>query len=203
MKININNILLGLLLVLLSWQTFFNSDSKKDVQPIVINIPEFKGTTGTQIVEKSVPYTVFLNSGEKVNVDSDWKRKYEEAKDSLDKQDLYLQSIKINNYEKSVVKNDSTEIKLFATTRGSLLDYKVDYKFTPKPIEYTPKIISERPRLSMGFSVEGGVPTVPTANFLLKGTTYFENKKGNGFSLGYDTDKRAWVGIRKTFKIIK
>jgi hypothetical protein len=203
MKINLTNILLGLLLILLGWQTFFNVTPKVEPQPIVVNIPEFKGTSGVQVVEKVVPYTVFVNSGEKIDVDSDWKRKYEKAKDSLEKQDLYLQSIQINTYEKSIVKNDSTEINLFATTRGSLLDYKVDYKFTPKPIEYTPKVISERPTLSMGISVEGGVPTVPTTNFLLKGSAYFENKKGNGFSLGYDTDKRAWLGIKKTFKIIK
>lgn len=204
MKINVTNILLAILIILLSWQTFFSGKTEDKVQPITINVPEFKGTTGTQVIEKTTPYIIYLPSeGKNVSVDLDWKNKYDLAKDSLEKQELYLQAIKLNTYEKSIVENDSVSVKLFATTRGSLLDYKVDYKFTPKPITYTPEVISQRPRLSMGFSVEGGVPTVPTTNFILKGSTYFENKKGNGFSLGYDTDKRAWLGIRKTFKIIK
>ena len=55
----------------------------------------------------------------------------------------------------------------------------------------------------MGFGVEAGVPIIPTSNFLLKGDIYFENNKGNGFSLGYDTQQRVWLGVRKTFTLKK
>lgn len=203
MKINITNILLGLLIVVLGWQNFSKGEEEKP-QPITVTLPESYGSTGIQTIEKAVPYPVYIPStGENFNVDSEWKKKYENAKDSLEKQKIYLESIKIKEYEKKLVDNDTIEITGYARTRGSLLDYSVDYRIKPSSFSYTPDVIIKRPSLSMGLGVEGGVPLNPNTNFLLKGNLYFENSKGNGFSVGYDTDKRVWIGVRKTFKLKK
>ena len=203
MKINVTNILLGLLLVILIWQNFSDSEPVEP-QPITITLPETQGSSGVQVVEKYVPYPVYNNqTNEKYNVDAEWKRKYEEAKDSLEKQQLYLESIKINKYEETLVNNDTIEIKGSATTRGSLLDFNVDYRIKPSTFSYTPEIITQRPKLSMGVSVEGGIPTRVGSNFLMKGNIYIENRKGSGVNLGYDTENRIWVGVKKTFKIVK
>lgn len=204
MKINTTNILLGVLVIILMWQNFTSSNKNNDPQPITITLPEKYGTTGTQIIEQAVPYPVYLPStNQNIQVDAEWKKKYEEAKDSLEKKELYLQSIKINKYEKTLVDNDTIQITGFATTRGNLLDYSVDYTIKPFNLSYTPEVVKERPKLSAGFEVEGGIPTIPNTNFLLKGKVYFENKSGNGFGLGYDTENRVWIGIKKTFTLIK
>ncbi len=204
MKFNVTNILIILLIGIIAWQTFFDQEKEPLPQPITITIPESKGTTGTQIVEKVVPYPVYIPStGEKFNVDSEYKKKYEDAKDSLEKQKLYLESIRIREYNKKLVDNDTIEIHGTLKTRGSLLDYKIDYKIKSSNITYTPKIVTKRPKLSVGLGMQTGIPMNPETNFLMKGDIFFENRKGNGFSVGYDTDKRVWFGIRKTFKLIK
>lgn len=202
MKLNVTNILLGVLILILVWQNFFNQEVVEP-QPVTVTIPEASGTTGTQYIEpKVVVVQVPVGDNRNIEVDSYWKQKYEQAT-SRQKDSLYNEAIKINKYNDTVVDDDYVTIKANATTRGSLLDFKVDY--TRKNIDFTydPIVQIKRPSLSMGIGVEGGVPTVPETNFLLKGDVYFENSKGNGFSLGYDTDKRVWVGLRKTFKLIK
>jgi len=206
MKINVTNILLIALIVIMGWQTFSTS-SEEPVKDETIIIPEVKGSTGKKEVEQVVLQPIYLpSSNEKVNVDSVLKDKYEQAlkeKDSLTQRTLYLEAIKINKYEQILVDNDSIEIKGYARTRGSLLDYSVDYRIKPFNYTYTPKVIKKRPKLSMGLQVESGIPVLPTTNFLLKGGIYFENNKGNGFSLGYDTQQRLWIGVRKTFTLKK
>lgn len=207
MKVNVTNILLLLLIVIMGWQTFTRDRPDEEPKQEVITTPEVTGTTGTQTVEKVVLQPIYLPStNEKINVDSAWKEKYEQAlkdKDSITQRNLYLEAIKINTYEQVLVDNDSIEIKGYARTRGSLLDYSVDYRIKPIDFTYTPEIVTRRPRLSMGLDVEAGVPIVPTSPFVLKGDVYFENKKGNGFSVGYDTEQRVWLGLRKTFTLIK
>ncbi len=206
MKINVTNILLILLISIMGWQTFYNTDKTIPKEEIIV-VPEVKGTTGTQTVERVVIQPIYLpTTNQKINVDSAWKDKYEQAlkdKDSVSQRNLYLEAIKINSYEKVLVNNDSIEIKGYARARGSILDYSVDYTIKPYTHTYTPKLITERPRLSVGLGVETGVPMTSDINFLAKGNLYFENKKGNGFSLGYDTEKRIWVGYRKTFTLRK
>lgn len=207
MKINVTNILLLLLICIMGWQTFTRNQTNEEPKEKVVTIPEVKGTTGAQVVEKVVLQPIYLpSSNQKINVDSAWKEKYEQAlkdKDSVTQRNLYLEAIKINTYEQVLVDNDSIEIKGYARTRGSLLDYSVDYRIKSSDFTYTPEIITKRPRLSMGLGVEAGVPLLPTNNFLLKGGVYFENQKGNGFSLGYDTEQRVWIGLKKTFTVIK
>lgn len=204
MKVNVTNILLGALILLLSWQNFFQKTVEKEPAPITVTIPEYKGSTGERVIERVVTQPVYIPStNSTIQVDSEWKKKYEQSQDSLEKTKLYLEAIKIKKYEKTLVDNDTIKIKGFATTRGSLLDYTVDYTIKPTSFSYIPEVIKERPKLSAGFGIEGGVPTLPNTSFLLKGEIRLENKKGNGLSLGYDTQNRVWIGINKTFKIIK
>lgn len=207
MKINITNILLALLILIIGWQTFTRGDSNEPPIEKVITIPEVKGSTGKQTVEKVVIQPIYLPStNQRVNVDYELKEKYEQAlkdKDSVAQRNLYLKAIKINTYDKILVDNDSIQIKGYARTRGSLLDYTVDYTIKPYDYTYTPDIIKKRPSFSMGLGIDSGIPTNINTDFVAKGSLYFENSKGNGFAVGYDTDKRVWVGLRKTFTIKK
>lgn len=204
MKVNVTNILLGALILLLVWQNFLQKPVEKEPVPITVTIPEYKGSTGQKVIERVITQPVYLPSTkETVQVDSGWKKKYEQAQDSLEKNKLYLEAIKIKKYEKTLVDNDTIQIKGFATTRGSLLDYTVDYRIKPISLSYVPEVVTKRPTLSAGFGVEGGIPTLPNTSFLLKGNFKLENSKGNSINVGYDTENRFWIGINKTFKIIK
>ena len=100
MKANTTNILLIVLIVILAWQNFFSDKEIKAPTPITVNIPEIKGTSGERVIERIVTQPVYIKeSGETISVDSEWKRKYEEAKDSMEKHKQYIKAIKINKYE--------------------------------------------------------------------------------------------------------
>lgn len=201
MKINWTNILLIVLILLLALQFFSKEEEVEVVHPITITIPE-KSFEVKSVIEEYKSEPIIIREGEAAsNVDSKWKILYEQAKDSLEKERLYLESIKINNYEKILLDNDTVKVKGFATTRGSLLDYAVDVTIKPFDFQYKPEVVETRPSLSVGLGVEGGIPTQPDTGFPMKGTLYVENKKGIGYSAGYDTQGRVWLGVRKNFKI--
>lgn len=202
-KLNITNILIGSLIVILLWQNFFSKVEKQPV-PVTITVPEKNGTTGQKIIERVVTQPIYItDTKETITVDSKWKEKYEKAKDSLEKSKLYLEAIKIKEYKKILVDNDTIQIKGFATTRGSLLDYTVDYKIKPSSFSYTPKIVKQKPKFSMLLGVEAGVPTLPRNSFILKGELGLQNKKGNGIKFGYDTQNTFYIGLYKNITIIK
>ncbi len=202
MKINVTNILLGVLVVILIWQNISSNGEIKPPQPITITLPEKIGTTGVVEVEKLVRDTVYLPSKkEYIEVDRGWKKKYEQAISENERQRLYYESIKINKTRETLVDNDTLTITGDFTTRGSLLDYKVDYILHPMDFSYTPEIKYRHPNLMVGLGVEIGIPTVPNSNFVLKGNLSVENSKGNNFNIGYDTNGTAWGAFTKTFKL--
>lgn len=203
MKINVTNILLGLLILILVVQNFFSKEEVKEPTPITINMPEVKGTAG-EVIEKVITQPVYIpQTNQTIDVDSEWKKMYEESQDSLEKTKLYLEAIKIQKYEKTLVDNDSIQITGFATTRGSLLDYRVDYTIKPYDFIYVPEVVTQKPKFSMILGVEGGVPTTINSSFILKGKLGFHNRKGNGLSLGYDTQHRIYLGVYKNITLKK
>ena len=197
-KVNTTNILLAALVAILIWQNFFNNKEVKEPAPISVTIPERSGSTGERVIERVITQPVYIPStNQTVQVDSKWKELYEKAQDSLERTRLYLEAIKVRKYEKVLVDNDSIKVKGFATTRGSLLDYTIDY--TIKPIEHTykPTIIKTPPKLSLILGTDVGVPTLPNNNFSIRGNIGVINKKGNGVTFGYDNNKNVWLGVSK------
>jgi len=186
----------------MGFQTF-TKDKKEDPKPVEIKVPEQQGTSGQRYVEpKIVVVQIPVGENKRVDVDSFWKKKYEEAT-QRQKDSLYSEAIRVRTYKDTLLNDDKIIITGDARTRGSLLDFKVDYKIKERTLSYTPKVVYRRPTLSAGIGVSAGVPTQLPNNFTMKGDIYFENRKGNGFSVGYDTNKTIWVGLRKTFKLKK
>ena len=156
MKINLTNILLGALVAILVWQNVSSNRDDKLPQPITITLPERAGTTGTVELEPTVIRdTVYITSKkEYVQVDKGWKKKYEQAVNEKEKLELFYKSIKINTYEKTIVDNDTITIKGKFTTRGALLDYKVDHTIHAFDFSYKPEIINKHPNLMIVLKLE-------------------------------------------------
>lgn len=202
MKINVTNLLLGGLILILALQHFGIGGKKPD--PIEFTTPKYEGSTGVQVVEKAVPYPVYIPQTNKViQVDSLYREKYLRSQDSIKRLNLYLESIKIREYEKTLVDNDTIKIIGKAKTRGSLLNYSVDY--TIKPLDYkveVPSKVYSKPRLSLDVRVSTSIPNAITP-FTQKGSVGLHNKKGNGLTVGYDSNRTVWLGLSKRFTLIK
>lgn len=202
-NLELRDILLVILIGLVVWQFIDSGKDKTEPQPIQVVIPGSSGSSGVQTIESVKTVPVYIPGQGQIIVDESYKRLYEEAKDSLERANLYLAAIKINKYDTTVINNDTIRLDFYAKTRGSLLEYKVDYNIKPQVFEYTPETLIKRPRLSLGLGVQAGVPTKPLHDFSMQGNLSITNQKGHSLIGGYDTDNRVWFGYRKEFNLIK
>ncbi len=203
MKIDTTKIILIAAVIYIGWVSFLKPTPDPIVDTVTIVVPEKEGTTGIVNIEPEIIRDTVFVKGETIEVDKGYKELYEKAKDSLEKKELYLEAIKINKYNDTIVNNDDIVIRGSATTRGTLLDYSVDYILKEKSITYTPEVVTQLPKLSGGIGLEIGVPTIPNTSFVVKANLSLMNRKGKEINISYDTDKRVWLGYKKTFKIFK
>lgn len=205
MKINITNILLGILVVLLLVNSFKPVQETK-APDVIINIPEQSGSTGKVIVKDSIVYKKIYLKGKEIIVDSKYKELYEIAiseNDQLAQRNLFLESIKINEKDITLVDNDTIKATLWAKNRGELLEYKFDWKLKESNYSYSPETVSRRPKLSLVLGTGAGIPYRPGAEFSLKGDVGFQTRNGDIFTTGPDTEGKWWVNYKKTFTILK
>lgn len=206
-EINIRDIILGVIVILLLWNFFGGSKDSPVVPHRTIEVSEKKGTTDTIVVEtiREVKVPVYNNAGikETIIVDQKYKALYEATKDALEKERLYLEAIQINEYKETIVDNDTIKIDAYAKTRGSLIDFKVDWKVLKDTITYKPEVITKMPKLSVVLGAELGIPTELGDNFVFKADVGLQNKNGDIFTVGADMNKTLYVGYKKTFKLIK
>jgi len=199
MKFNVTNILLGVLIMIMGWKVIF-PEPIPDPAPITVQIPEQVGTSGTQIIERVKVVTVAIPSQDKpVSVDADLKEAYEKSKDSIEKLNLYLESIRVRDYNSTLVDNDTIKITGKGRVRGQLLDYKIDWKIKESAFTYTPEVVVREPKLSLKGGLEFGIPKIIpdsdlNSGFVAKANLRFVNRKGNSLSVGADTEKRIWIG---------
>lgn len=205
MKIDTTKILLFILILMIGYNNFFKESEPIEPTPVTVTLPESYGTTGLQTLEPKVVVVqvpVSESSEKTINVDSLWKEAYQKASQQV-KDSLYNETIRIRTYSDTLVDNEEVVIKGDARTRGSLLDFKVDYILKEKDFTYTPEIVTQYPKLSVGLGMEMGVPTMVGENFALKGNLSLMNRKGHEINFSYDTDQRVWLGYKKTFKLLK
>jgi hypothetical protein len=135
----------------------------------------------------------------KVEIDSTYYDRYLQLKDSIQRDSMFKEAIKINEHVQQFEDTLQT-IEVYSKTRGNLLEQSV--KYTTKPQAITVKdSVKIKKKNHLNFGAELGVPTINGLELtpVVKGNLIFRNKKGNTFSLGYDTEGKVWIG--KTWKI--
>lgn len=204
-KIQFRDIIIIVLVVILVFQWFdSNQANNKDDNNVTIVLPEEKGSTGEVVLKEVKTDTVYIPKIQKqIVVDKEYKVKYEQAVDSIEKLNLYLDAITINTYEGILVNDDKIQITGKAQVRGALNNYKIDYILKEKEFMYEPKTVVKQPSLSIGLGVEAGFPTKQGANLNTKVNLDFYNSKGNGLGVSYDNEQRVWLRISKNFTIKK
>lgn len=203
-NIRLTDVLIIIIGGILIYNSFFKETDKEKPIDITVNIPEVQGSTGTQYVEPKV-IVVPINNGKNndISVDSYWKERYENANQRI-KDSLYNEAIKINKYNDTLIDDKYVTIKGDFTTRGSLLDYKVDYIRKEFDITYTPETVVENPKLSLNIRQGLLAPSPISDKFNAPFQIGLENKKG--WEIGYIRDlitqqNGGYVG--KTFTILK
>jgi hypothetical protein len=145
-------------------------------------------------VYEPVPYPVKVKE-----IDSVYYGEYKKLRDSIQKDSMFREAIRINEYNQKFEDTLQT-INVYSKTRGKLLEQSV--KYTTKPYYITVKDSVEiKTRTKVFIGAEAGVPTLPgiSTRPVLKGNIIIQNKRDNTISISYDTEGRAWLG--KTWKI--
>lgn len=204
MKVNVTNILLGVLIVLFAYNFLFGDNEEEIIEDVTIVTEEKTGEVFETLeeVKETEAEVVYIKGNtvikEVIIVDQEYKEKYQKAiadNDSLEAYNLYLKSIKIRNYDKIVVDNDDISIRLKGKVRGELLYFGVDYTIKGDSITYTPEVIKVRPRATLLIGGEIKLPTViGQDNIAFKINFGLQNKKGHIYSIGIDTNQNIYVG---------
>lgn len=119
-------------------------------------------------------------------------RDYYLQSDSI-KRGLYEKAIQLNKFSQSF-DDENVKIDVSGIARGTVQSIKANYNIKKQPIK-------ERV-----FALKTGVEygnTTTLNNSVFKGNLEFENRKGNSYNIGYDTDKRYWLGAKFTIFQIK
>lgn len=196
-------------------QNVLNED--EPVEDVTLIIPSKVGEVKTKVDSTYVRDTVWIQTfipGKvlpqeiKIIVDSLYKKRYEDAisiNDTLTAKNLFLQSIALDTFEGTLIDNKDIKIDGRFLTRGTLLEYDVNYKIKKDSITYTPEIRYRHPKLSLVTGLGIGVPT----NTIMgtQPTLYLhvglQNKKGSILSAGFDTEGRVMIGYSRSFRLFK
>lgn len=117
------------------------------------------------------------------------------ANDSLKKL-LFEKAIELNAF-KQVFNDSNVIIEVNGIAQGTVKNLRANY--TIKPISIPPQkvtVFALRTGLEYGNSTE-------LNKGLTKANLEFEFKRGNSFSTGYDSEKRVWIGYKKTLFTVK
>lgn len=145
-------------------------------------------------IEKPVP---IIKRG--VEIDSTYYKEYLKLKDSVQRDSLFIETIKINEYNEKFEDSVQT-INVYTKSRGEVLEQSVKYKTKPREVSVIDSFKVEN-KIHVNLGLELGVPTIQRFSNkpVLKGNLMLVTKKKNIYHISYDTEGRVWVG--KTWKI--
>lgn len=194
------------LLVLVLW---FNGCGNDGSDTDVVTIPERKGSFAPVLNPEPLPApekeyvyryinkvthdTVKVKVQNPVNIEL--LEKFEQL--GANKDSLYLDAIGQRNYE--IVQEDSllrtvNKIK----TQGTVLSFQQDYTIKPQKVAVPSKEVTFR--MLAGLEVGN---TAAFDNFNAKANVMFQNKRGDIFNAGYDTEQRWWAGYARSIFAVK
>jgi len=205
----IKNYTILILLVFSGVMIYLHTRPEVIPDPIIITIPGSSGTSGlVQIdtVEVIKEVKVYLPGKKEIVVDNSYKEAYERAiedNDDLTAKNLFLESIRIKEYNEIAIDNDTIKVDLYAKTRGTLLAYKIDYNIKDKEFTYTPEVMHIRPKMTVLLGLEAVLPPIGSGTPALKLDLGFQGQGGDIWSGGIDTQGNKYVGFKKSFTIFK
>lgn len=183
------NIILGILVVVLLYMYFFHPNIEEVKIPVEIEVP-------VPVVEKvfdtiKEPIPIYIPGKVKKEIDSTFYKKYIQLQDSIKKDSLFKEAIKIQEY-KPFFEDDTIRIDVYAKVRGKLLEQGISYKTKPRTIKLDTVLTVPIPTRAKLFG--GAGVRMPYNNFNPSGVSpipygglYLKTKKDNLITLEFDT----------------
>jgi hypothetical protein len=183
-------LVIGLIFILMY---FFDPKTEEVEVPFKIEVPVPVIEKEFDTIYKPEPYIV-----EKKVIDSVYYKKYIALKNQREKDSLFKEVIKINEYN-TTFENDTVTVSIYSKTRGKLLEQNAKFKTKPYtlPLDTVLKFkIPTQNKFFYGVSV--GMPVLNKLDInvdpILKGDLYWKTKGDVLINLSIDTQGRFWAG---------
>ena len=182
---------IGLLaIMILVW--YFQPGDKPEVVrvpvkvPVTVNIPAVSGQFET----------IYLPEPKKESPKQ--VKDFENLPTDQEKTEAFREATTIRDYEK-LFTDQTQEVTVSSKVQGHLLEQDVSYLIYPKTVDTTVKTEVEVPikySRALLLGAEIGVPVQQDLEPkpVFKANVIFKNKRDQTFSIGYDTEGRAWIG---------
>lgn len=192
-------IIIIILLFVIFLQKSCNNKELPSIQNQEVTIPSQNGSFNSlkpvkihdTIVKDSI---IFKNKTISVinPLDKELVINYLKAKDSIDKLNLFINAVKINKYKENF-DNKDISLTIEAETTGTLNYIKPTYIIKEKTIDVPVKI------KQTVFAIYTGVETYNNTllnNFGIKIDLGIQNKKGDIYTAGFDTNNNIYIGYK-------
>jgi hypothetical protein len=169
------------------------SHSKPKPQIITVKVPEVRGSFEPQIPKvinsrdtlylKNPINSMLITENEKLKI------AFAAANDSIKKL-LFAKAVKLNAFS-SKFEDENIKINVNGIVQGEVKEITPNYTIKEKKVD-----VQINPKETV-FRILAGAEIadkITLNSFIAKANLLFQNRKGNTLSLGYDTDKRIWLG---------
>jgi len=195
LKISITANILLILMIIFLFKSSEIQEPKVIIKDKLIYLPGKEGKLDTIYLPKSI---------NKINpINTELLLKYNSLKDTLARSDLFKTVIEEREYNE-VYEDKIQKISIYTKVQGKLLKQAPKYEIKPSiiSIKDTTVINYNKPssnKILLG--IETGLPLdifikkePIDLNPIIKGNVYFQNKKSNIITVGFDSNKTIWAG---------
>lgn len=200
-KKNIPYLIIAVFLVII----WLQNSCEPNIQTVEVKVPEVKGSFkpvkpihDTIKIEKTIVKWKEKEIEIENPINMEIFNKYTRAKDSLERLAILLKAIEIKKFSKEF-EDDDISITANGTVQGEVKDIGFDYTIKERTVEAEVPSSKETVFRLLG-AIEMG-NTKQFDSFVMKANLEFENRKGNSFTTGFDTEQRIWLGYK--FKIFQ
>jgi len=192
----IGNVIL-ILLILFLFRGSETPEPEIIIKEKIITIPGKDGKLDTIYLPK--PITI------KNPVNTELLKKYNalKLKDSITKDSMFIDAIAEREYNETY-EDTSVKISIYTNVQGKLLKQASKYEIKPYTITVKDTTVinyNKPPTNKLLVGLETGLPLtlftekdVIDIKPVVKGSIYFQNKKSNIITAGFDTNKTFWAG---------
>ena len=187
-KITCYGIILVLTIILAT-----GSCSHPKLQIITVKVPEIQGSfepqVPTVINSRDTLYLKNPINSQLISENKKLKQDFTKANDSIKKL-LFAKAVKLSAFH-SKFEDENIKMNINGIVQGEVKEITPNYTIKEKKVEVQIQAKETVFRLLAGAEI--GDNTALNA-FTAKANLLFQNRKGNMLSIGYDTDKRIWIG---------
>lgn len=203
-KKNIPYLIIGILLLVI----FLQNSCEPQPQTITVTVPEKKGSfEPTKPIHDTIKIqeTVVRWKNKEIEIENPINMQlfesYTKAKDSMKRLAILLKAIEIKKFSKDF-EDEFLKVTAAGTVQGEVQTLGFDYTIKERTVTtQVPPAKETVFRLLSGIEMGN---TKQFDSFVMKANLEFQNKKGNAFTTGFDTDQRIWLGYKfKLFEIKK